>query len=224
VSGNGKLLVVDDDPNVIEILTECLRSKGYETESAADGDEALAKYDRFRPDLVVLDVSLPKKDGFEVCDTIRARDVHRDVPVIMISADSIQESMVRGLRAGAQDYLKKPFSLKEMLVKIENYLSQASRKKNLREQNLQLEGEVQRGHADYTRVNRELKKKVLDMRSLSGLSQDLNRLRDPDDLIRVFCLTVIGQLGVSSSMPSMRSTTIFPTRAEAAYRTACFSR
>jgi putative nucleotidyltransferase with HDIG domain len=198
VGGNGSILVVDDDPNVIEILTECLRSKGYETESAADGDEALAKYELFRPDLVVLDVALPKKDGFEVCDTIRARDVHRDVPVIMISADSIQDSMVRGLRAGAQDYLKKPFSLKEMLVKIENYLTQASRKENLREQNLQLEGEVQRGHADYTRINRELKKKVLDMRSLSGLSQDLNRLRDPDDLIRVFCLTVIGQLGVSS--------------------------
>ena len=198
MGGNGSILVVDDDPNVIEILTECLRSKGYETESAADGDEALAKYELFRPDLVVLDVALPKKDGFEVCDTIRARDVHRDVPVIMISANSIPDSMVRGLRAGAQDYLKKPFSLKEMLVKIENYLTQVSRKKNLREQNLQLEGEVQRGQADYTRVNRELKKKVLDMRSLSGLSQDLNRLRDPDDLIRVFCLTVVGQLGVSS--------------------------
>ncbi len=198
MGGNGSILVVDDDPNVVEILTECLRGKGYETESAADGDEALLKYDRFRPDLVVLDVALPKKDGFEVCDTIRARDVHRDVPVIMISANSIQDSMVKGLRAGAQDYLKKPFSLKEMLVKIENYLSQASRKKNLREQNLQLEGEVLKGHADYTRINRELKKKVLDMRSLSGLSQDLNRLRDPDDLIRVFCLTVIGQLGVSS--------------------------
>ncbi len=198
MSGNGSILVVDDDPNVVEILTECLRSKGYETESAADGDEALAKYDRCRPDLVVLDVALPKKDGFEVCDTIRARDVQRDVPVIMISANSIQDSMVKGLRAGAQDYLKKPFSLKEMLVKIENHLSQASRKRNLREQNLQLEGEVLKGHADYTRVNRELKKKVLDMRSLSGLSQDLNRLRDPDDLIRVFCLTVVGQLGVSS--------------------------
>jgi putative nucleotidyltransferase with HDIG domain len=198
VGENGSILVVDDDPNVVEILTECLRNKGYETDSAADGDEALDKYDRFRPDLVVLDVALPKKDGFEVCDTIRARDVHRDVPVIMISADSIQESMLRGFRAGAQDYLKKPFSLKEILAKIENYLTQANRKNNLREQNLQLEGEVQRGHADYTRINRELKKKVLDMRSLFGLSQDLNRLRDPEDLIRVFCLTVVGQLGVSS--------------------------
>jgi len=196
VSGN--ILLVDDDPNVIAILTESLQNKGYETESAADGEEALAAYDRFHPDLVILDVVLPKKDGFEVCDEIRARDIHHDIPVIMISANSIQDSMVKGFRFGAQDYLKKPFSLKEILAKIENYLTQAHRKKNLREQNLLLEDEVQRGHADYSRINRELKKKILDMRSLFGLSQDLNRLRDPDELIHVFCLTVVGQLGVSS--------------------------
>jgi putative nucleotidyltransferase with HDIG domain len=196
VSGN--ILLVDDDPNVIEILSESLRNKGYEIESATDGEEALEAYDRCQPDLVILDVVLPKKNGFEVCDEIRVRDIHRDVPVIMISADSIHESMLRGLHSGAQDYLKKPFSLKEILVKIENYLTQAHRKKNLREQNLLLEDEVQRGHADYTRINRELKKKVLDMRSLFGLSQDLNRLRDPDELIHVFCLTVVGQLGVGS--------------------------
>jgi putative nucleotidyltransferase with HDIG domain len=196
VSGN--ILLVDDDPAVVEILTESLRRRGYATESAADGDQALEAYDRFRPDLVVLDVVLPKRDGFAVCDAIRARDIHRDVPVIMISADSIQDSMIKGLRSGAQDYLKKPFSLKEIVAKIENYLSQASRKKNLVEQNLQLEDQVLRGQADYTRINRELKKKVLDMRSLFGLSQDLNRILDPDDLIHVFCLTVVGQLGVSS--------------------------
>jgi putative nucleotidyltransferase with HDIG domain len=194
----GNILLVDDDPNLIEILTESLRGKGYEIEAASDGEEAIAKYDSFQPDLVVLDVVLPKKNGFEVCDEIRARDIHRDVPVIMISANSIQDSMLKGLHSGAQDYIKKPFSLKEILVKIEDYLTQVHRKRNLREQNSMLEGEVQKGQADYARVNRELKKKILDMRSLFGLGQDLNRLRDPEELIRVFCLTVIGQLGVSS--------------------------
>ncbi|MDD4856864.1 MAG: response regulator [Candidatus Krumholzibacteria bacterium] len=195
---SGNILLVDDDPNVIEILSESLRSRGYDIESAADGEQALAAYDSFAPDLVVLDVVLPKKDGFQVCDEIRARDIHRDVPVIMISANSIQDSMLRGLHAGAQDYIKKPFSLKEIHAKIENHLAQAHRKKNLCEQNLMLEDQVQRGQADYMRINRELKKKVLDMRSLFGLSQDLNRLRDPEELIHVFCLTVVGQLGVSS--------------------------
>ena len=195
---SGNILLVDDDPNLIEILTESLRGKGYEIEAASDGEEAIAKYDSFQPDLVVLDVVLPKKNGFEVCDEIRARDIHRDVPVIMISANSIQDSMIKGLHSGAQDYIKKPFSLKEILVKIEDYLTQVHRKRNLREQNSMLEGEVQKGQADYARINRELKKKILDMRSLFGLGQDLNRLRDPEELIRVFCLTVIGQLGVSS--------------------------
>ena len=195
---SGKLLLVDDDPNVVEILTESLRSHGYETESAMDGEEALRKYDECKPDLVVLDVVLPKKDGFAVCDEIRARDIHRDVPIIMVSANSIQDSLVRGLRSGAQDYLKKPFSIKEIIAKIDNFLSQAQHRRDLRERKSQLEGELERGQADYTRVNRELKKRVLDMRTLFGLSQDLNRLRDPEDLIHVFCLTVVGQLGVGS--------------------------
>jgi len=195
---SNNILVVDDDPNVVEILTESLKGKGYNTESAYDGEEALKKYTNFRPDIVVLDVALPKKNGFQVCDEIRASDLHRDVPVIMISADSIPDSMIKGFRAGAQDYIKKPFSLKEIAAKIENLLSQAKRRRNLHEQNLVLEDEVQKGHEDYVRINRELKKKVLDMRSLFGLSQDLNKLRDPDELIHAFSLTVIGQLGISS--------------------------
>ncbi len=192
------ILVVDDDPNVVEILTESLRSRGYRTESARNGEEALEKYDRFEPDLVLLDVVLPIKDGFQVCDEIRARDIHRDVPIIMISSNVIQDTVVQGYHSGAQDYIKKPFSLKEIHAKINSYLSQANASKDLREQNLLLEGEVQKGQEDYLRVNRELKKKILDMRTLFGLSLDLNRLRDPDDLVHIFSLTLIGQIGINS--------------------------
>lgn len=195
----GNILIVDDDPDVVEILTETFNKKGYRTESALNGEEALDKYDSFKPDLVVLDVILPKKDGFEVCDEIRARDIHNDIPVIMVSADYIPDSMVKGFRSGAHDYIKKPFSLKEILTKVDNFLSEAHGRKHLREQNLVLEDEVQRGHEDYTRINRILKKKVLDMRTLFGLSQDLNRMRDPEELIHVFCLTVIGQIGINSA-------------------------
>ena len=195
---SGNILVIDDDPNVVEILTETLKDRGFETESAYDGEEALEKYNSFKPDLVLLDIILPGKNGFEVCDEIRARDIHRDVPVILISANSIPDSMIKGFRAGAQDYIKKPFSLKEMIVKIENFLAQARKRKNLREQYLILEDEIQKGQEDYKRINRELKKKILDMRSLFGLTQDLNRLRDPDELIHIFALTIIGQLSISS--------------------------
>lgn len=192
------ILVVDDDPNVVDILNESFRNKGYETASASDGNDALRVFEEFRPDLVLLDVMLPGRDGFQICDDIRSRDIHSDIPIIMISADSIHEKMLRGFSSGAQDYIKKPFSLKEIHLKVEHYLSQATHRRGLREQNLLLEGEVQKGQDDYKRINRELKKRVLDMQTLFGLSQDLNRLLDPDELIHVFALTVIGQLGLSS--------------------------
>ena len=190
--------MVDDDPNVVEILTESLRGKGYTTESAYSGNEAVEKYDSFQPDLVVLDILLPEKNGFEVCDEIRARDTHNDVPIIIISANSIPDSMVKVFSVGAQDYIKKPFSIKEITAKIENFLFEAHNRRDLREQKILLEGEVLKGQEDYIRINRSLKKKVLDMRTLFGLSQDLNRLMDPEELINVFSLTVIGQLGNES--------------------------
>lgn len=195
---NRSVLVVDDDPNVVEIITESLKNKGYETESANDGESALEKYDQFEPDLVVLDITLPLKDGFRVCDEIRARDVHNDVPVILISGNSIPETMLRGFSLGAQDYIKKPFSLKEVIAKIENFLSQADGRKNLREQNELLEDELQKGQEDYEKINRKLKKKILDLKTLFDLSHDLNRLRDPDELIHVFFLTLIAQLGIDT--------------------------
>lgn len=195
---NKNVLVVDDDPNVVEIITESLQSRGYSTVSAYDGITALEKYDEHKPDLVVLDVVLPRKDGFKVCDEIRAKDIHSDIPVIMISGNSIPDSMFEGYRSGAQDYIKKPFSIKEVLAKVDNFLEQADGKKNLREQNEILEGELQKGQEDYERVNRELKKKVLSMRTLFDLNQDLNRIRDPEELTHAFFLTIIGQLGAGS--------------------------
>ena len=195
---NGNILVVDDDPDVVEIITESLKSRGYSTESALDGESALRKYDEFKPDLVVLDVVLPGKDGFAVCDELRARDADRDVPVIMISGNAFPDNMLEGFRSGARDYIRKPFSVKEMVAKVDSFLSQASRSRNLREQNEHLEDEIQKSVDDLRRVNRELKKKILDLRSIFDLSQDLNRLRDPEELTNVFFLTIAGQLGIGS--------------------------
>ncbi|MBN2185081.1 MAG: response regulator [Candidatus Krumholzibacteriota bacterium] len=192
------ILVVDDDPDVIEIISETLKNEGYLTESATDGDEALRKYDIFNPDLVILDVSLPSKDGFAVCDEIRSRDINNDVPVILISGNSVSDTMLEGFKSGAQDYIKKPFSLNEVLAKIGNFLEQADGRKNLREQKEILEDELHKGQEDYKRVNRKLKKIILDMRTLFDLSHDLNSLHDPEELYHVFFLTIIGQLGVES--------------------------
>ncbi|HSG27376.1 MAG TPA: response regulator, partial [Candidatus Krumholzibacterium sp.] len=136
------VLVVDDDPNVVEIITESLKSKGYQTDSALDGESALTRYEDFKPDLVVLDVGLPLKDGFTVCDEIRSRDVHSDIPVIMISGSSFPDTMLRGFDSGAQDYIRKPFSVKEVIAKIDHFLEEADDKKNLRAKNQNLEGKL----------------------------------------------------------------------------------
>jgi len=192
------ILIVDDDPEVVEILSESLKGKGYRVETAFDGSSAISKYESYRPDLVILDVLLPDRDGFSVCSEIKNSDETGETPVIMISSDYVPESVMKGLNAGAQDYIRKPFSLDEILLKIEKCLSQASRKRDLVVKNLMLRDELQKGQEDYMRVNRELRKKILDMRSLFELTQDLNRLRDPEEVVRVFSLTVIGQLGVGS--------------------------
>lgn len=195
---SGNILIVDDDPNVVEIITDSLRSRGYATESAYNGEDALRKYDDFKPDLVVLDVVLPGKNGLLVCSEIRSRDLNDDVPVIMISANPIPDDMLETYLLGAQDFIRKPFSVKEMLAKVDSFLSQANGRRDLREKNEFLEDEVLRGQEDLKRVNRELKKKVFDMRTLFDLSQDLNRLRDPEEVVNVFFLTIAGQLGIGS--------------------------
>lgn len=195
---SGNILVVDDDPDVLEIISNSLRSRGYVAECARDGEEALRKYDQFNPDLVVLDIVLPGRNGFEICREIRARDVQSDVPVIMISANPLPDDMLEAYILGAQDFIRKPFSVKEVIAKVDSFLSQASGRRDMREKNELLEDKLMQGQEDLRQVNRELKKKIYNMRTLFDLSQDLNRLQDPEELINVFFLTLAGQMGVGS--------------------------
>lgn len=111
----GKLLVVDDEPAVRRILQTRLTMAGYEVITAADGDEAIKLFTAETPDLVILDVMLPKKDGYQICQTIREDS---DVPIIMLTALSDVADRITGLQLGADDYLVKPFSPKELEARI----------------------------------------------------------------------------------------------------------
>lgn len=111
----GKLLVVDDEPAVRRILQTRLTMVGYEVITAADGEEALERFSAEDPDLVILDVMLPKKDGYQICQTIRETS---DVPIIMLTALSDVADRITGLQIGADDYLVKPFSPKELEARI----------------------------------------------------------------------------------------------------------
>ncbi len=117
-----KILVVDDEPNIREVVGQYLRRDGYAVVSAADGEEALQVYKREQPDLVVLDLMLPKLSGLEVC---RRMGVERRVPLIMLTARGEEEDRIVGLSLGADDYVVKPFSPRELVARVGAVLRRA---------------------------------------------------------------------------------------------------
>jgi len=115
-----RVLVVDDEPNLVEVITMALRFQGFEVESAASGREALAAVASFRPHLMVLDVMLPDMEGFEVASRLGAQ--RAGVPIIFLTARDAVEDKVRGLSGGGDDYMTKPFSLEELVARIRTIL------------------------------------------------------------------------------------------------------
>lgn len=110
-----KILVVDDESSISDIIKFNLEKEGYEVETAADGGEALIKTSNFAPDLVILDVMLPVLDGFEVCRKLRQNYV---MPIIMLTAKEDEVDKVLGLELGADDYITKPFGMKELTARV----------------------------------------------------------------------------------------------------------
>lgn len=111
-----KILIVEDEENILDTLQLNLDLEGYALESATDGEEALKKFDSFQPDLVLLDVMLPKKSGYDVCREIRQ---YSNVPILFLSAKGTTQDRIFGLKLGANDYLPKPFDLEELLLRVQ---------------------------------------------------------------------------------------------------------
>ncbi len=111
-----KILVVDDEPNIVDILRFNLQREGYEVLAAYDGQEGLDKARSEGPDLILLDVMLPLMDGFQVCEELRKTD--RLTPIIMLTAREEERDRVMGLELGADDYVVKPFSVRELLARV----------------------------------------------------------------------------------------------------------
>ena len=118
------VLIVEDDPNIRELLQLYLEKDGYAVTLAADGGQGLAKFHAIKPDLVLLDVMMPVMDGWAVCKAIRAED---NTPVIMLTAKGETDDKVAGLKTGADDYVTKPFEMKELLARIEAVLRRSDR-------------------------------------------------------------------------------------------------
>ena len=132
---SAKILIVDDEPNIVDILKSNLEREGYTTVTAGDGLTAVELGISTKPDLILLDCMLPNMDGFDVCKTLRGQTT---VPIIMLTAKSEEIDKVLGLELGADDYITKPFSVREVLARIKAQL----RRMNLVEADPQDEGKV----------------------------------------------------------------------------------
>ena len=116
-----KILLAEDEPSLGQIVKESLESRGYDVILCADGKDAEQKYHESEPHLLVLDVMMPKKDGFTLAKDIRSQD--SKIPIIFLTAKSQARDVVEGFTLGGNDYLKKPFSMEELIVRIENLLN-----------------------------------------------------------------------------------------------------
>ena len=115
---NPKILVVEDEPNQVELIEFNLNSEGYEVVVARDGEEALNLAEEESPDLILLDWMLPKVSGIEVCRQLRRSKISREIPIVMLTARSEESDKIRGLDIGADDYITKPYSIKELLARV----------------------------------------------------------------------------------------------------------
>jgi two-component system alkaline phosphatase synthesis response regulator PhoP len=113
-----KILIADDEPDILEIINYNLSKEGYQVTTAKDGDEALAKAKVIKPELIILDIMMPKKNGVEVCELLRSKPAFKDTLIIFLTALSDESSQVKGLETGADDYISKPVSPKVLLSKV----------------------------------------------------------------------------------------------------------
>lgn len=118
-----RILIADDEPNIVMSLEFILQKSGFETAVARDGDEALQEVERFRPDLVLLDVMMPRRDGYEVCQTLRASG-WTDLKIVMLTAKGRDTEVAKGLAVGADAYVTKPFSTRELVDRVRTLLQE----------------------------------------------------------------------------------------------------
>ncbi len=128
-----KILVVDDEPEAVELLEFNLKQAGYEVTTAADGEEALKKAKATQPALMVLDLMLPELDGLEVCKLLRRDQTTARIPILMLTAKAAEIDRVLGLELGADDYVTKPFSPRELVLRVKKILERGKQKTETRD-------------------------------------------------------------------------------------------
>ncbi|MEO5693295.1 MAG: response regulator [Usitatibacter sp.] len=122
--GRKKILIADDEPTIVASLEFLMARSGYEVRVARDGDEALELVEAFAPDLVLLDVMMPRRSGYDICRALRERPEWRGIKVVMLSARGRAAEVARGLSAGADAYVTKPFSNRDLVARVDDLLDE----------------------------------------------------------------------------------------------------
>ncbi|MBR6162588.1 response regulator [bacterium] len=117
-----KILIVDDEPDIVEVLKFPLEANGYECICAYDGETGLKSAKELMPDLMILDVMLPKMNGFKISRLLKFDSKYKDIPILMVTARSQEEDKLIGEETGADEYITKPFKIDEILEKVKKYL------------------------------------------------------------------------------------------------------
>jgi PleD family two-component response regulator len=167
-----RILVVDDEPHIVQILTFTLEKAGYQVFAAHDGETALQKIPEVEPNLVILDIMMPKMDGYQVCRKMREDFKMNQIPVIMLSAKGDLPERVRGLEGGANDYLIKPYSNNELLLRVKNCLEWNIKQK---------EANPLTGLPGNTAIDRELKIRINRSKPYAFLYIDIDNFKGFND-------------------------------------------
>ncbi len=125
MAGKKKILVVDDEPNIVKLVSFILANNGYDVLEASSGAEGIKKAKAEKPDLIVLDVMMPKMDGFEAARKLRADKATSSIPILMLSSKAQFEDKMKGIDSGAMDYVTKPFDKQELLEKVQECLEES---------------------------------------------------------------------------------------------------
>ena len=179
-----RILVVDDEPEAVELVEFNLRQAGYLVSTAANGAEALKKARAQTPDLIVLDVMLPEMDGFEICKTLRLDEATAKVPIIMLTAKAAEIDRVLGLELGADDYLTKPFSPRELMLRVKKILARAAPQEKLKEQLRFGDLLIDLPRHVATWKNKPIELTATEFKLLTILAQRAGRVQSRDQLLR----------------------------------------
>src|SRR5208282_1523441 len=179
-----KILVVDDEPEAVELLEFNLKQAGYAVATAGDGAEALKRARAHTPDMIVLDVMLPEMDGFEICKSLRLDSSTAKIPIIMLTAKAAEIDRVLGLELGADDYLTKPFSPRELLLRIKKILSRGATVEKPRDQ--MRFGDLLIGLPRHLASwkNKPIELTATEFKLLTILAQRAGRVQSRDQLLR----------------------------------------